>query len=233
MGISLEKKSEIVRLTLEKRNIPTSVVMQVKSCIDISGSISNLFSNGTIQELVDRLLAVAVRFDDNQSLESYAFGSGAVRLSDIKPSMFGSYVNSIFLKEADRSGYLWTGTMYSKALKLIRKDSAPAASGGFLGGMFGKKAPKPMPTYLMFITDGETNGDENDTESLLKEMASELIYVQFIGVGRSNFSFLSRMGDRYDHVGFVTFPDMASTTDEAMYDTLLSGELATWIRLAQ
>lgn len=223
MGISLEKKVDLVKEVLARRHVPESIKLQVKSCIDISGSMQGLFKRGTVQELVDRLLAVAVRFDDNQSIESYAFGSGAVQLNDIKPSMFGNYVDSKFLPEAEKSGHLWSGTSYSRALQLIMKD-------GKKGGFFGFGAKKPEPTYLLFITDGDTNGDEAASEKLLQDFADQNTYVQLIGVGSgSRFSFLNRMADKYDHVGFVTFPRLESVSDEDMYDQLLTDELATWI----
>lgn len=234
MTLSLAKKQELVKVVLAKRNVPESIVMQVKTCIDISGSMMELFENGTVQELVDRLLAVAVRFDDNQSIESYAFGSGAVKLSDITPSMFGGYVNNKFIPEAGKTPYLWSGTDYSSALKLVNNDLAPGgtpAKKGFFG--FGKKeatpAPAALPTYLLFVTDGET-AHEHATEALLGELAAKKVYVQFIGLGHGSYRFIERMGDKYDHVGFVSIKDIERTSDEQLYETLLTDELATWIK---
>lgn len=224
MSVSLEKKVEMVNVVLAKRKVPAAFKLQVKTAIDISGSMTGMFDSGAVQKLVDRLLAVAVRFDDNQSIESYAFGSGAVQLSDIKPEMFGSYVDSVFLPEATQSGHLWSGTSYDRALRLIMKDGAGA--GGFFG--FGKKK-KPEPTYLLFVTDGDT-ANEAESEKLLADFEQQNTYVQLIGIGHgSEFRFLNRMADKYDHVGFVTFPNLDRVTDEQMYDQLLSDELATWI----
>jgi len=223
MGISLEKKVELVNEVLARRHVPTNIKLQVKSAIDISGSMCGMFNDGTVQELTDRLLAVAVRFDDNQSIESYAFGSGAVQLGDIKPTMFGNYVDNYFLPEAEKSRYLWSGTDYASALKLIMKDG-----GG--KGFFGFGAKKPEPTYVMFITDGDTE-NERESEKLLAEFEKQNTYVQLIGIGRgSRFGFLKEMADKYDHVGFVTFPNLEQVSDEEMYDQLLTDELATWIR---
>lgn len=225
MSISLDKKISLVKDVLARRNVPENIKLQVKSCIDISGSMSSLFSNGTVQEVTDRLLAVAVRFDDNQSIESYCFGSDAAQLSDIKPAMFGKYIDNCFLPEAKKSGHLWSGTSYAKALKLIMKDGQ--GQSGFFG--FGKKS-KPDPTYLMFITDGDTY-DEADSEKLLMEFDEQNTYVQLIGIGTgSSFGFIKRMADKYDHVGFVTFPSIELISDEDIYEKLLTEELATWIR---
>lgn len=227
MAINLDKKLEtkvdLVKQVQVARNIPDSTKLEVKTCIDISGSMSNLFANGTVQEVVDRLLAVAVRFDDNASLESYAFGSGAVQLTNVTPADFGGYVDNTFLPQARKSGYLWSGTDYASAMQLIIKDSS---GGGFMG--FGSK--KPKPSYLLFITDGDTS-DERSAENRIIELGKKNHYVQLIGIGRgSRFAFLNEMADKYDHVGFVTFPNVEAMSDEQMYNELLSDELATWIR---
>lgn len=234
MSISLDKKVSLVKAITTRRKIPDGAVMQVKSCIDISGSMRGMFDRGVVQELVDRLLAVAVRFDDNQSIESYAFGSGAVMLEDIKPEHFGSYVTKKFLPQAGNSGHLWSGTNYAKALQLILNDGkadAPAPSGGFLSGLFGKKkevaASVSAPTYLMFITDGDTS-DESASEKMLAALGEQNTYVQLIGIG-PGLNWLQKMGDKYDHVGFVTLPNLSTMTDEQLYEELLTEELATWI----
>jgi len=221
MSISLEKKVDLVKAVLAKRSVPDNVSLQVKAAIDISGSMQPMFANGTVQELIDRLLAVAVRFDDNQSIEAYAFGSGALRLRDIQPDMFGSYVSRVFLPEAQQSRFMWSGTQYASALSMILRDVKPGLFG------FGRKV---KPSYLMFVTDGDTS-DERETEELLKKLGEQNVYVQLIGIATgSRFAFLKRMGDKYDHVGFVTLPNLATMTDEQLYEALLSEELATWIQ---
>ena len=233
MALSLEKKTELVRLTLEKRNVLPNVVMQVKSVMDVSGSIKRMFDDGTIQELFDRLLAVANRFDDNQTLESFAFSDECVRLSDITPSQFGSYVSSTFIKEAQQhSDLLWGGTNYGAALETILTDMQPGKVSGFFKGLFGKKKEAPtssnVPTYLLFVTDGDTSS-ESFAAKMLGDLADKNTFVQFIGVGNQSFSFLSEMDKLYSHVGFVTFPDLAHTSDQSMYEQLLTNKLATWI----
>jgi hypothetical protein len=227
MGLSLEKKSELVRLNLEKRKVPAGIKLAVKTVIDVSGSIKPYFDNGTMQELVDRLIPVGMRFDDDGAIESYAFGSRVQKLRDITTRDFGNYIKDSFKQEV-RDDVLWTGTSYSNALSLVDKNLG--GGGGFLG--FGAK--KLKPSYMMFITDGDTQGDERETDHLLAKMADKKVYIQMIGVGRgSNFTFLNNMADKYGHVGFVTFPALERTTDEAMYEALLGEELCGWIKVQQ
>lgn len=233
MALSLEKKQEIVRLSLEKRNVP-NIVMAVKLVLDVSGSIQGLFDNGTMQELVDRLIPVGMRFDDNGSLEAYAFGSNIQSVVDIKPDDFGSYVSKKFLKQVARS-ILWSGTEYGIALEHVKEDWAEVNApkkGGFFKGLFGKPDTpvKQAPAFLMFVTDGEDQGSPSEAEAHIRELGEMNMYIQLIGVGNSNFGFLRQMANKYDHVGFVTFPDLADISDEFMYGALLNDELCDWIK---
>jgi hypothetical protein len=242
MALSLEKKQEIVRLSLEKRNVPTDVVMAVKLVLDVSQSIQWMFDNGTIQELVDRLIPVGMRFDDNGSLEAYAFGSSVQSVSDITAADFGSYVNKKFLKQVSRN-VLWSGTEYGIALEKIQEDweevlaGKPASQGGLMGslkGLFGKKKEvvqeKQAPAFLMFVTDGEDQGSAVEAEAHIRTLGEQNMYIEFVGVGNASFRFLKAMAGKYDHVGFVSFPDLANTSDQALYEALLSDELCTWIK---
>ena len=225
MALDLAKKLDLVKNVLAKRQVPEGIIAQVKMCLDVSGSMQGMFNNGTVQTLVDRLIPIGMRFDDNQSLEAYAFSSSATRTSDIKPEDAGDYV-STFTREARDAGVLWGGTAYSQAMALIKKEMEP--SKGFLG-LFKKAAPN-LPSYLMFITDGETGGDKIRTEHIIKELAELKIYIQMIGVGYDSFSFLNLMADKYGHVGFVTFPNLERVTDEEMYEQLLGEEFCNWIK---
>lgn len=227
MALDLNKKQELVRLQLEKRKVPTDIKLAVKLVLDVSGSIQDLFYNGTMQELVDRLIPVAMRFDDNQSIEAYAFGSNITKVSDVKASDFGSYVTSKFLGEVPER-ILWSGTKYATALARVLSETK--GKSGVFGGLFGKKKVAQQ-AYVMFVTDGETQGDEYETEKLLSEYHAANVYVQLIGVGRATrFEFLRRMADKFSNVGFVTFPDLEKTSDEAMYEALLGEELCTWVK---
>lgn len=227
MALSLEKKSELVRLNLAKRQVPTDIKIAVKAVIDVSGSMRHFFDDGTMQELFDRLIPVGMRFDDNQSLEAFAFSDTVKKVSDIRVADFGSYVSK-FLSEA-RRGPLWGGTKYSQALEAVLEDLNPKKT---WGQMFGLGKPQAIkPSYIKFITDGDTMGDQDATERLLEKLGNFKCYVQLIGIGHgSSFGDLQMWAKEFDHVGFVTFPDLENTSDQQMYEQLLSVEFCNWIK---
>lgn len=230
MALSLEKKAEIVRLSLAKRNVPTDIRVAVKAGLDVSQSMDTLYANGTVSELMTRLLAVAMRFDDNGELEMYAFGSDADQVPAATEKNYQTYINDIFIPAAEEAGVWMGGTKYSRMLKLLKSDIKPAKSGLF-GGLFGGKAAADYtPSYFIFPTDGDTQYDEDETDRLLNDLASMKIYIQFVGIGRKSFPFLDKMAAKYSHVGSVSFPDLNKTSDEQMYEQLLSDEFCNWIK---
>jgi hypothetical protein len=87
------------------------------------------------------------------------------------------------------------------------------------------KATAPYPTFAMFVTDGAPNrGTEDDIRRLLTEMSQLPIFVQFIGVGGGNFSFLESLdelsGRLIDNAGF--FDARNASNEDEMLDGLLN-----------
>ena len=90
--VSLEKKLEkaphLVSLVkplvfeLKKKNLETTVA-RVGLVLDISGSMSQRFKNGTVQEIVNKTLPLAVQFDDDGELDFWYYGTTARRMKSV------------------------------------------------------------------------------------------------------------------------------------------------------
>lgn len=72
--VDLSKKSKV---DLTKHTARVALAM------DYSGSMSNLFYNGSIQKTISRLLPIALKFDDNGELESWLFSNKFKRLDAV------------------------------------------------------------------------------------------------------------------------------------------------------
>jgi len=221
--VNLTKKVAVV---LEKRGMRPNVKAQVGFAVDISGSMRGLYSNGTMQEVVNRIQAIANRFDDNQTLDMWAFHTKGFELDAAIPAMFGSYVNEHILNHSD----LWGGTSFAPVTKLIENHYFGSGKTNFLGALLGnKKEQSTDPVYLIFLTDGD-NDDEGTTTRMISELAKKSIYIQFVGVGRgSSFKYIRQVAEDFSHVGFVDFSDPSNTSDEQMYEKLLSDEFVRWM----
>ena len=138
---------------------------QVGLLDDVSGSASGMHSNGITQRLFDRLFAVAFEFDDNATLDAWAFDTGVYELEPVKESMFGNYVQKYIVGNKD---IRWGGTAFAPGIEAVidhyypasqqaigaAKDAvadvAKVATGlfGKIGGLFGKKEAAPAPTAV-------------------------------------------------------------------------------------
>lgn len=243
MAISLEKRAEKVGIILEKRNIRSIPPVRVGVTLDVSGSAQHMFTGGVIQATLDRLMGVAVKFDDNQELDVWAFSNSCAKAGSATPANFETFVKTDIL--GNRSLPLWYGTEYAPAIDAVRQfyfdpQRAPAASsgGGLLGRLFGKASLAPAahgavdtttPALCLFVTDG-ANSDRAAAERALRQAQGYPVYWQMIGVGNPReFGFLEEMADDLPNVGFMNLASL-DISDEALYDALLNEELCQWIK---
>lgn len=218
--IDLEKKVQIV---LEKRAVPASVRARVNLAMDISGSMQGLYNNGTVQTTVDRILAVAARFDDDGSLDMYTYDTRVTQCKSALKEDFNGYVQKHILGNSKVSK--WGGTAFAPVLEAIIKNLFSSS-----GGFFSAKKVDNSPAYVIIVTDGDDQG-ERETERLISEAQTKNVYFQFVGIGNgTSFSFCKRMADKYGNVGFTHVANIERTSDEQLYESLLNEEFTTWIK---
>lgn len=246
--IDLKKKVGVV---LTKRNVPDNVKAQVGVAFDITGSMKNLYLNGTVQALAERLLAVALRFDDNGSLDAWSFCENSNELPTVNEQNYSQYVNESLINNPKIDK--WGSTNFSPVLDDIRKfyfgksgvrTKAVETETKGMFGFFKKKVTEfvpekfvqagendgSIPVYLMFVTDGD-NFDEPASKAVLTAMKDQNIYLEFIGIGTgATFNFCRTAADDYDNIGFVHIKDLGRTSDEQLYEELLNEEFCTWIK---
>lgn len=185
----------------------TKHVARVALAMDYSGSMSNLFANGSIQDVITRLLPIALKFDDNGELESWLFSDNKERLDAVTINNYKNYVKKVMMNARMTMG----GTNYAPVLKDIVK-------------YYKDVEPSEIPAFIIFITDGE-NWDTEQTNRIVKELSNYNMFVQFIGIGNENFKYLKSLDDmrgrKYDNTGFTAVKDMNQMTDEELYTEIL------------
>lgn len=185
----------------------TKHMARVALAIDYSGSMSNLFANGSIQDVITRLLPIALKFDDNGELESWLFSDDKERLDAVTINNYKNYVKKVMMNARMSMG----GTNYAPVLKDIVK-------------YYKDVEPSEIPAFIIFITDGE-NWDTEQTNRIVKELSNYNMFVQFIGIGNENFKYLKSLDDmrgrKYDNTGFTAVKDMNQMTDEELYTEIL------------
>lgn len=95
MSINLEKRVKNVKIQLEKIQFGENI--QVAVALDISGSMSSTFQNGTVQDLVERLLAIGINLDRNQKIEVFPFKGNAYTTAPATRRTLENYVEERIL----------------------------------------------------------------------------------------------------------------------------------------
>lgn len=180
---------------------------RVALAMDYSGSMSELYYSGDVQDVITRLLPIALKFDDNGELESWLFSTRCDGLPAANINNYKNYVDKVMLKSRMSMG----GTCYAPVLEEIVH-------------YYKDKHPSDIPAFVMFITDGE-NSDPRDTENVIRELSNYNMFVQFVGIGDENFNFLKKLDDlsgrKTDNTGFIRVKDMSKMTDEELYTEML------------
>lgn len=221
--IDLTKKAKVV---LEKKQI-FGEKAQVVFALDISGSMSSLFNNGTVQELTDRLLGIGMNLDDNQSIDVFAFGMGNHEIGTATEKNYSNFVNGTILKKVN----LEYDTKYAGVMdRIANKFSMPKK------GLFKKTVQAAKtPTYVIFVTDGN-NSDPAEAERIIRETSDQAIFWQFVGIGNASFSFLQKLDDMsgrfLDNADFFSVSNLRQVSDEELYEKLLN-EFPTWLNQAR
>lgn len=236
MSIDLNKRAEKVNIVLNKHNLTKAPKMRVGFVTDVSGSAKWMYDQGIIQSTLDRLLAVALKFDDNGEMDVWSFHNNFNRLESASAADEQTYVRNQILPKAS----LWGGTSYAPVMNDVvtfyfKDEVVEKKSGGFLG--FGgktekttvSKTDKTTPALCLFITDG-VNDDQSKTLQVLREAVNYPVYWMMVGVGDArHFKFLEQAADDLPNVGFVNLESL-DITDEKLYEEIINPELVEFIR---
>ena len=183
--------------------------------VDISGSMADIYSRGTVQRACERLLALAMNFDDNGAADVFAFGSHSHEIGEISAENFYQFVQ----REIISAHPLECSTNYSPAMRqVIKLASSPGD-----------------PVYCLFITDGNAD-DPNSASAIIRQASGTPIYWQFVGIGRASFNVLKSMdtmpGRSLVNTGFFQLNDLDNISDDDLYNRMLNG-FPRWLREAK
>jgi hypothetical protein len=197
------------------------------------------FRTGKVQQLVERVLALALRFDDDGEVDVFLFGleghmAGTVNLANVN-----GFVNAL-LQQFRLEG----ATYYAEAMRLVRQH--------YFGNSGFQTTPRmdSLPVYCMFVTDGQSS-DEGHTRDQIQSSSYEPLFWQFMGIGLSNkaagrrrgafgkasdFRFLEQLDDLpgrlIDNASFFSIEDPAQISDTEVFELMME-EYPGWLRMAK
>ena len=243
--ISLEKQAaqdapQLVNLikhaavSLAKKGLSEHTA-RVALCLDISASMNGNFKTGKIQTLVERILALGLRFDDDGEVDVFLFGQDGHMAGTVNLGNINGYVDEL-LKRYRLEG----ATYYSEAMRLVRQH--------YFGDSGYRTTPylDQLPVYVMFVTDGQTR-DEGHTRDQIQSSSYEPLFWQFMAIGLSNkaagrrkgaygkaseFRFLEELDDMpgrlVDNANFFSVEDPAHISDTEIFE-LMMAEYPGWL----
>ncbi|MGW7100939.1 VWA domain-containing protein [Streptomyces sp. NPDC054838] len=234
------------RLSLRKQQVAISLIKsgaagvraRVVLVLDASGSMSTLYSRGTVAGVVERMAAVAAQLDDDGEMQAWTFATRPARLPDLTiaelPEWLSLHVRvgqmSPFGRNKPAKGLL-PGQVDMRAVGFQNEEQRVIAE----VRAYVRDHPVPAPTLVLFFSDGGVYRNA-EIERELRAAVEEPVFWQFVGLGRAGFGVLERFdtmpGRRVDNVGFFAVDDIDRISDAELYDRLLS-EFPSWIGAAR
>lgn len=238
-SVSLAKRVEAVNVILAKRGVTARLPpVRVGLALDASESMKDLYRKGVVGQAVDRLLAIALKFDDDGQLDVWGFHDTVMAFPAACASDEGTYVKQRILGS---NWELWGGTNYAPPISEALRTYAVGETYVEMKArwmrervdepkvQFGIPSTNASPAMLMFVTDGSC-WDEGAAAALLEKGAGSSVYFNMVGLGNSRaFEFLRRMADRFGNVGFVNLASLG-ISDEALYESIVNPEFCEWLK---
>ncbi|NQX61195.1 VWA domain-containing protein [Paenibacillus qinlingensis] len=214
---TIDLRKKLVQITLEKKKM-NNVAARVGLVLDISGSMQLLYKNGTVQEVVERILAVACKFDDNAALDIWVYDNEFSRLSAATERDFDQYVLKNILNNRD--------------IHKFGRNNEPPVMNDVIR-KYTVEEDSPLPAFVIFINDG---GVVKSIKKVIVEASLKPLFWQFVGIGDSDFEVLKKLdtmeGRIVDNANFIHIKDIAKISDEDLYNQLLN-EFPLWLKAAK
>lgn len=221
--VSLEKKikdgaPKLISLVkplsveLEKHDL-LEATARVALVVDISGSMNRSYKDGTVQEIVNKILPLAVQFDDNGALDFWFYGTTCDRRPPVSMSNYEGAIPSDWKKIRDKIGGV---------------NNEPAV----MEEIIAEYSEGSVPAYVVFVTDGGISKTAQ-IKKLVIESSYQPIFWQFVGVRGKDYGILEKLDNmegRYvDNANFFALDDFRSVPNEELYTRLLN-EFPTWFQ---
>lgn len=222
LNLTKEESSSILNLRKETFNNVcnnlnlSGLKSRVALVLDFSGSMAPEYNDGTVQGLIERIIPIAMQFDDNGELDFWIFSSGFHRLDSVNNENYYNIAKKI------KSKYSMGGTRYTPVMEDIID-------------YYMNEEPSNLPSYILFITDGD-NSDKTLTTEFIVDNCDKPIFWQFVGIGNDSMDYLERLDDlpnrEVDNVDFFRVTNVNKVTDESLYSKLLD-EYPSWLNIVK
>lgn len=214
--ISLAKKATV---SLEKNQL-LGVRANVALVLDASGSMNSQYSKGVVQEVVNRLVPLAVNFDADMSIDCWAFAEQTQFLGEVNLDNYSDFIN------ISKGG--WRSWRVG-----ARINNEPAAIDQVIKHYALKGLS--LPAYVLFISDGGIHDNRGITRAIV-DSCKLPIFWQFVGLGGVGYGILKKLdtmqGRFIDNCNFFELDNLRQVSEDQLYDMMLN-EFPQYIKEAR
>ncbi len=204
-----------IRAKLEGKNLENCVA-RVALVMDMTGSMRRTYASGVTQDVINKILPLALQFDDDGQLDFWFYANDYVR----RPSI--GLENYQFAVSQN-----WEDIMNS--LGIVNNEPA------VMEDVIRNFVQTELPVYVIFVTDGGAVYSRRIAE-LLRESSNQPIFWQFVGINGSDYNVFENLDlitDRFvNNAAFFAFDDFRRVPDDFLYERLLS-EFSVWYKEIQ
>ncbi len=227
--VSLAKSAAV---SLAKQSL-SDVKARVALVLDCSGSMSDSYQSGKVQAVIDRLLPLAIAFDDDGQIDTWLYSDRCKAIAPLNASNYQSLCPRGFPQGISVGGNNEVAVI--EAICASEAKAGKPATRGWFGSSSVKAPATQLPMYLLFVTDGGISAGA-ELDRALRAASKLPIFWQFVGLGGSGYGPLEHLdrltGRVVDNASFFAIDDMRSINDQTLYDRLLL-EFPSWLTAAR
>ena len=179
--------------------------------VEASQQTAQYFSNGSMQNLITKVLPLALQFSNNAQLEYWLYGSRPKKMFPIGERNYASAIPND-----------WGSLMWS----LGENKSETTAMTEVLSSC----QPFNMPSYILFITSGNT-ALNNQIEQMVAYSSQFPVFWQFLGMGSNRYGIFENItnlsGSTVCNAKFAAISGFSQNSTPELYKFLLS-DFAKW-----
>ncbi len=179
--------------------------------IEASQQTAQYFSNGSMQNLITKVLPLAMQFSDNAQLEYWLYGSRPKKMFPIGERNYASAIPND-----------WGSLMWS----LGENKSETTAMTEVLSSC----QPFNMPSYILFITSGNIPLN-SQIEQMVVSSSQFPVFWQFLGMGNSRYGVFENItnlpGSTVCNAKFAAISGFSQNSTPELYKFLLS-DFSKW-----
>ena len=179
--------------------------------IEASQQTAKYFSDGSMQNLITKVLPLAMQFSNNAQLEYWLYGSRPKKMFPIGEKNYASAIPND-----------WGSLMWS----LGENKSETTAMTEVLSSC----QPFNMPTYILFITSGNIPLN-SQIEQMVVSSSQLPVFWQFLGMGNTRYGVFENIanlpGSTVSNAKFAAISGFSQNSTPELYKFLL-GDFSKW-----